>query len=149
MAEPRAVLLSIPGVRALTASGATVAAVLFATSLSSTASLTRPATMLVIGAGVVLGATWFVSQPATIVDTAPVATAGVAVWVILVAAFCGWEVAAFALGDDYEHPTFSKLADPVLERPPVRALAALGWVAWGRRLGALAAEGARVREASR
>jgi hypothetical protein len=43
------------------------------------------------------------------------------------------ELADFALGSTYDHPTLSGLADPMLEDYPARAAAYFGWLTayWG------------------
>ena len=54
-------------------------------------------------------------------------------WLIPVAVFGVFEGSTFLLGSTPEHPTFSELADPVLEDDLVRSAAYLGWLAafWG------------------
>jgi hypothetical protein len=55
----------------------------------------------------------------------------VAVWAGVFVAFCLWELSAFLIGNNDAHPTFSMLTDPLLTWEPTRALAGLGWLAWG------------------
>jgi hypothetical protein len=54
-------------------------------------------------------------------------------WLLPVGVLTGVEAVSYLLGSTPEHPTFSLLADPWLERSPVRAAAFLGWMAafWG------------------
>ncbi|MEW6154386.1 MAG: hypothetical protein AB1673_10425 [Actinomycetota bacterium] len=148
MDQPNPASVSAARARAIVSSGLAVTAVLFAIALSSTESLTAPAALLVTGAGVALGASWFL--PARGDPCPPAATgAQMALWAGLAAAFCGWEVAALRLGDNYEFPTFSKLADPVLAHPGPRAVAALAWVAWGWRLSLIAREATEAENRAR
>ncbi|BCJ67033.1 hypothetical protein [Polymorphospora rubra] len=65
---------------------------------------------------------------------APRGFGGSAVWWVLPAAiFCVFEGATFFLGSTEEFPTFSKLADPLLEEPLIRSAAYFAWLAafWG------------------
>jgi len=54
-------------------------------------------------------------------------------WLLPVGVLTGMEAVSYVLGSTPEHPTFSLLADPWLERYPVRVAAFLGWLAafWG------------------
>ena len=54
-------------------------------------------------------------------------------WLIPVAVFGVFEGSTFLLGSNPEYPTFSKLADPLLEDELVRSAAYLGWLSafWG------------------
>jgi hypothetical protein len=54
-------------------------------------------------------------------------------WLLPAGMLAGLEAFSFMLGSTPEHPTLSLLADPWLERYPVRAAAFLGWLAafWG------------------
>ncbi|HEX9258322.1 MAG TPA: DUF6186 family protein [Acidimicrobiales bacterium] len=44
-------------------------------------------------------------------------------WIAVFVLFCLWELAAFLLGNDDAHPTFSILTEGILEWFPLRALA--------------------------
>jgi len=50
-------------------------------------------------------------------------------WLLPVVVFTVFESATFALGSSDDFPTFSTLADPVLEDPVVRSAAYFGWLA--------------------
>lgn len=50
-------------------------------------------------------------------------------WVLPVAVFTVFESATFALGSTEDFPTFSKLADPVLEAPLARSAGYFAWLA--------------------
>ncbi|WP_326554814.1 hypothetical protein [Micromonospora sp. NBC_01813] len=50
-------------------------------------------------------------------------------WVLPVAVFTVFEGATYALGSTEDFPTFSKLADPVLDGPLARAAAYFAWLA--------------------
>jgi hypothetical protein len=54
-------------------------------------------------------------------------------WLLPAGALTAVEAVSFVLGSTPEHPTLSLLADPWLERSPVRAAAFLGWLLafWG------------------
>jgi hypothetical protein len=117
-------------------------AAVFGLLLSFTRILTLPGTLLVILAGVLV---WMV-DPETAPEAAGVAVAepltarpeasrvGVAVWGVVILAFLLWEAAAFLLGNNDAHPTFSTLSEPILGWPPIRALAGFAWMSWGWQL---------------
>lgn len=124
--------------RMATAVGSTAAAVVFALLLGTTRSLTAPAALLIIGAGIAAWYLWF-SLPVRVGGEWPAARCpGISVWIALGSLFGVVELTAYFMGDDHEHPTFSRLVDPLLSSPFTRALAALGWLLWGRRLANLA-----------
>jgi hypothetical protein len=54
-------------------------------------------------------------------------------WLAPALLLAGVELVNFALGSTYDHPTLSRLADPLLEGYPARALAYFGWLMayWG------------------
>ncbi len=58
---------------------------------------------------------------------------GVIWWVLPVAVFGVFEGATFVLGSGDDFPTFSRLADPVLEHQVARSAGYFGWLAafWG------------------
>ena len=56
---------------------------------------------------------------------------GGGVWVVLVAALAGWELAAYVQEPRVDHPTLSSLANEVLDRRPARTAAFLVWLAVG------------------
>ena len=114
--------------------GNTALALGFAITLGASPSLTRPAAVLVVAMGIAAWALWFSGPP----PSPNVLQRGrLAIWAVIFAAFGTWELAAYLLGDDQNHPTFSRLADPMLSWPPARAAAGLGWVIWGRHLATL------------
>jgi hypothetical protein len=97
----------------------------FVVLMATTRAITWPPTLAVCVAGSVVWAVGRYAPPEPRPDVGPVSTGG------LLVIFCLWELAAFLLGNDDAHPTFSMLTDPLLSFPPARALAGLGWLAWG------------------
>lgn len=97
----------------------------------ATRNLTLPAAVMVVAAGAGIGFTdrWVPRPPRA--DHPVVRAKGVVVWAAIIVMFCLWELAAFLLGNDTPHPTFSMLAEPMLAAYPIRALAMFGWLAWG------------------
>lgn len=118
--------------------GNTAMAFAFAVALGASPSLTRPAAFLVLAAAVAAWALWFSLEERRVARAATNGRVRVSVWLVIGATFASWELGAYVLGDDAAHPTFSRLADPLLSWPPARALAGLGWVIWGRQLSTLA-----------
>lgn len=134
----------------LSGSARTTAAVVFGALLAFTRSLTLPGTALVLAGGV---AVWMVdpdlddadavtgSGPnlalTSSVSAEPISTArtlvvaGLVAWGSLFTSFVLWEAAAFFLGNNDPHPTFSMITDPFFAFPPTRALAGVGWLLWG------------------
>jgi hypothetical protein len=99
--------------------------------MAVTRGITLPPTIAVCAAGTAMWAIGRYSPPPRRPDVGPVAVGGLVFWATCIVVFCLWELAAFLLGNDDAHPTFSMLADPVLSFPPTRALAGFGWLAWG------------------
>jgi hypothetical protein len=60
---------------------------------------------------------------------------GAEVWVVIVALFAGWELAAWAQSPRADHPTISSMLDSVLGSQPLRAALFVGWFVIGYRLG--------------
>lgn len=54
---------------------------------------------------------------------------GAAWWLLPVAVFGAFEASTFLVGSTADYPTFSLLADPVLEAEPVRSAMYFGWLA--------------------
>jgi hypothetical protein len=54
---------------------------------------------------------------------------GAAWWLLPVAVFGGFEAGTFLLGSKPDYPTFSLLADPILESESVRSAVYFGWLA--------------------
>ena len=116
-----------------------VAAAVFGVLLAFTRNLTLPGTLLVVLAGVLV---WMVDPETDRVErldepaiNRPVATrTGMAVWAVVILIFLLWEAAAFLLGNNDAHPTFSMLSAPILGWPPTRALAGAAWMSWGWQL---------------
>ena len=52
-------------------------------------------------------------------------------WLGLGVVFCVWELVALFTGNDVAHPTFSILADPLLDTYPGRVLGYLVWLTTG------------------
>jgi hypothetical protein len=52
-------------------------------------------------------------------------------WVALGLLFCAWELVAYFSGNNPAHPTFSILADPLLDTYPGRVAGYLLWLATG------------------
>jgi hypothetical protein len=117
------------------------AAALFGLLLAFTRNLTLPATALVLAAG---AAVWLVKVGARLdepevagaLDPVPdlVPISGMLTWATIFVVFCLWELAAFLLGNDETHPTFSMLTDPLLAFAPMRALIGAAWLLWGWQL---------------
>ena len=103
----------------------------FVLVIGVTRNLTWPPTLAVAAAGTAIWLIGRYAPPARRAPVAPAGVQGVSVWATVVVVFCLWELAAFLLGNDDAHPTFSMLSDPVLSFPPTRAVAAFGWLAWG------------------
>jgi hypothetical protein len=103
----------------------------FVLVMALTRGLTLPPTLVVCAAGTVMWAIGRYSPQPARPDVGDVAVGGLVLWAALFVILCLWELAAFLLGNDEAHPTFSMLADPVLSFPPTRALAGFGWLAWG------------------
>jgi len=134
----------------LSGSARTTAAVVFGALLAFTRSLTLPGTALVLAGGIAVwmvdpdlddahavtetGATVSLSPSVSaepIANTRTLVIAGLVAWGSLFMSFVLWEAAAFFLGNNDPHPTFSMLTDPFFAFPPTRALAGLGWLLWG------------------
>lgn len=64
-------------------------------------------------------------------ETRPYDARGALIWGIVFALLVGWELAAYVQQPRADHPTLSSLADGVIDRRPVRALAFLVWIALG------------------
>lgn len=96
-------------------------------------SFSRQANLFVLAVGGVflwVGLAGWVRQPARL----PSGWRPSAVWWLLpVAMFGVLEGATFLLGSSDEYPTFSRLADPLLEREVVRSVGYFGWLTafWG------------------
>lgn len=94
---------------------------------------TRQANLFILAVGAVfvwVGLAGWVRQPARL----PIGWRPHAVWWLLpVAVFGVLESATFLLGSSDNYPTFSRLADPLLEREVVRSVGYFGWLAafWG------------------
>jgi hypothetical protein len=54
---------------------------------------------------------------------------GAAWWLLPVTVFAVFEATTFLLGSTHEYPTFSRLADPVLDAELVRSAVYFGWLA--------------------
>jgi hypothetical protein len=129
--DPAASAAAQPASRTLSPALRWAAALLFAVLVSDARSLTLPASLLVLAGG--LGVWWAgkYAPPPLLLPGATVSAAGVIVWAVVFGAFAVWELAAFAIGNNDAHPTFSMLSDPVLSFGPTRALCAFGWLAGG------------------
>ena len=103
----------------------------FVLVMAVTRGITLPPTFAVCIAGTVMWVIGRYQPPPSRPDVGPVAIGGLVLWAAVLVIFCLWELAAFLLGNDDAHPTFSMLTDPVLSFPPTRALAGFGWLAWG------------------
>lgn len=94
---------------------------------------TRQANLFILAVGGVfvwVGLAGWVRQPARL----PIGWRPHTVWWLLpVAVFGVLESATFLLGSSDNYPTFSRLADPLLEREVVRSVGYFGWLAafWG------------------
>lgn len=122
---------SRPDARVLSPAVRWGAALLFGLLISDARSLTLPATGLVIlgGAGIWLAGKY--SPPTSDPEAAPVTPFGIGVWAGLFAVLCLWELSAFVIGNNDDHPTLSMLADPVLSFGPTRAVCGVAWLACG------------------
>jgi hypothetical protein len=100
--------------------------------VASTRGLTLPPTLIITFAGVSM---WWIGRyaPPPRLDAlpGPAPAGGIAIWATLFVVFCLWELAAFLLGNNHDFPTFSMLVDPLVTWPPTRAVATVGWLAWG------------------
>ena len=103
----------------------------FVLVMAVTRGITLPPTFAVCIAGTVMWVIGRYQPPPSRPDVGPVAVGGLVLWAAVIVIFCLWELAAFLLGNDDAHPTFSMLTDPILSFPPTRALAGFGWLAWG------------------
>jgi hypothetical protein len=134
----------------LSGSARTTAAVAFGVLLAFTRSLTLPGTALVLAGGV---GVWMIdpdlhdtpadtesganlsltssASTASVGTARTLAVAGLIAWSSLFMSFVLWEAAAFFLGNNDAHPTFSMITDPFFAFPPTRALAGVGWLLWG------------------
>jgi hypothetical protein len=90
-------------------------------------SFSLGANVLVLGSGGVLFWTGLNHAPPRRVVAVPARAA--AWWLVPAGLLLVVEATNYVLGSTYEHPTLSGLADPWLERYPVRAAAFLGWLA--------------------
>lgn len=99
--------------------------VLIAGSAGWFQSFSLGANVLVLGSGGVLFWTGLNHAPP---PAAPVPARGAVWWLVPAGLLLVIEATNYALGSTYEHPTLSRLADPWLERYPVRAGAFLGWL---------------------
>ena len=52
-------------------------------------------------------------------------------WATLFVLFCLWELAAFLLGNDEQHATFSTVMSPVIATYPGRVMLWIGWLSVG------------------
>jgi hypothetical protein len=131
-------------------------AVAFGLVIGTTSSLTWPATGLVLVAGALVlyeGRTVISVAAATPAADAEIALAPVdgallapaepddadtlraaVLWAAWFVVFCLWELAAFLLGNNEAHPTFSMLTDGILAWYPTRALAGFVWMVIGWRV---------------
>lgn len=57
-----------------------------------------------------------------------VPTSAAAPWLLLAVAACAWELQAFLRQPRYDHPTFSSLANALLDSHPARAAAFVLWL---------------------
>lgn len=103
----------------------------FMAIMAVTTGITLPPTLAVCAAGSVVWAIGRYAPPERRPDVGPVALSGLVLWGAVFVIFNLWELAAFLLGNDDAHPTFSMLTDPLVTFPPTRALAGLAWLAWG------------------
>ena len=90
-------------------------------------SFSLGANLLVLGAGAAL--CWLGLSPRLTRRPPPRRlSARAAWWVVPAVIFAAIEIGDFVLGSTAAHPTLSTLADPLLNRYAVRALAYLGWL---------------------
>jgi len=90
-------------------------------------SFSLGANLLVLGTGAALFALGFAPGPRRL-PAPPRLVPRAAWWVLPAAVFAAIEIGDFVLGSTPAHPTLSTLADPLLARYPVRALAYFGWL---------------------
>ena len=128
--QPAVVAPAEPAARRRPWLWAAAVAVVFGT----TRNLTLPAAVMVVVAGAGMGVAPWIRERR--IRRAAVPTRGLVVWTTLVVGFCLWELAAFLLGNDTPHPTFSMLAEPMLAVYPIRAVAMFAWLLWGWHLSA-------------
>ena len=103
----------------------------FLVVMATTRGITLPPTIAVCIAGTTV---WIIARhapPEARPDVGPIAAGGLAAWATILVIFTLWEAAAFFLGNDDAHPTFSMLTDGFFAFSPTRTLAALGWLTWG------------------
>jgi hypothetical protein len=124
-------------------SARTTTALLFGVLLACTRTLTLPGTALVLAGGVAVwmidpeltshgDATFLGGEPeGSMGPTRAAVVAGVVTWSLMFASFVLWEAAAFFLGNDDAHPTFSTITDPFFAFRPTRALVGFAWLVWG------------------
>jgi hypothetical protein len=126
----------VPSERAVAASSSKVVVMsVVALVIGATRSLTWPAAITVSGVGLVVCYSALTRPVERAPSPAPGAsTSGLVVWATIFVVFCLWELAAFLIGNNAAHPTWSMLSDPVLTWVPTRAVAAFAWIAWGERL---------------
>jgi len=58
-------------------------------------------------------------------------TMHIVTWATLFVLFCLWELAAFVLGNDEQHATFSTVLSPVIAAYPGRVMLWIGWLSVG------------------
>jgi hypothetical protein len=79
---------------------------------------------------VFVGACWPIRRTGT-GDTARASRVSVAVWLLLVGLFVGWELFAYFSSPRDQHPTLSIIADEIMSVHAGRALLFLAWLALG------------------
>ncbi|GIJ45873.1 hypothetical protein Val02_27590 [Virgisporangium aliadipatigenens] len=96
-------------------------------------SFSLAANLLVLGVGGALFWAGVTYRPLTGRSPARRWPKGSTRWLLPAGVLAGMEAVSFVLGSTPEHPTLSLLADPWLERYPVRAAGFLGWLLafWG------------------
>jgi hypothetical protein len=104
----------------------------FGVLLGTTRSLTWPATVLVavLCLGMGLAGRRALMQRRTDLSSG-VDARSAAPWAAAFVLFCLWELAAFLLGNNDAHPTFSILTEGILGWFPARAIAASVWLLVG------------------
>lgn len=119
----------------LIGSGATALGLVLVYATGGRLWLPRPAAVALLVLGPVAWTLWFAGPRREAGEPQKVHHLGARAWIVLGLLFWGWELAAYLLGDAPIHPTFSRLVSPIVRNPPLKILAIVGWLVWGRLLG--------------